>query len=940
MTHMPMSNPQTHSVLATGVGFLLLAAATALATAGLTSLAELRHIPTPLFPAIGVALAGLVVGGRRLWPAVVIGAVAALLLHPHTYPPMLEVLASLDGASAAWLGASLIPTDGDARLLQPSLLALLATGGAVVITCAAGSVLGALLRGASLDSAGPVREFATTAPVQTILALALMLWPAGATRRPGIAPVLLGAIGLPLLGLATLSILGIPPGAWLAVPLSLWAAIAYRRHAPAAALILLLLSGVVLILFSASAGAPLTADLVPFLALSATAALMIDALGIARRDALPADTQRDDEMTAFVADAPVAIAALDADLRYRAVSRRYLRDLRLENEPSIIGRRPAEVLAPYAAHLGDGAVRALASEKVSSAVSQVRMADGSCEYLRSELQPWHDGDGAIGGVMVFGEIATEAVKSRAALEEAETRYRAVFEQAAAGFTRTGLDGRFLEVNDRFCEIVGHERTALLSKTYRDITHPLDLAASDAMLQAMIARTDERFSVEKRYCTRDGRVVWVTLSTTMIRDRDGEPLYAASAVQDITARKDALAALAKSELRLRLAQSAAGAGLWEIDFERKTIIASADMLRMHGVSPDRTDGVPLREWRALFDKPTLDLIDSSGFASRDVANHDIVYSVMRPDGTQRWIHSMGRTYRTTDNTKRIIGLAIDVTAAQATQAEVRHAQATMLRVSHLSAMGSVAATLAHELNQPLAAIVNYIEVCVRILKAQADGEPPQLLDAVLQAQTQAMRAGQLVQKMRQLTPNSAAVRRREPIGNIIENAIAAIAPDVAAENVTVQRTYDHRGEEIQADRLQIEQVLIGIFHNAIEAMRGCETKRIDLRVTRSGDALLLRIADTGVGVAAAAMQQVFEPFADPRGRGSGLALPVCRTIIESHNGKLTAEPAPEGGAAFLITLPIAPPRDGGTRRGLPDPMAQAWPTNAPSDPRETMGNRQR
>jgi hypothetical protein len=177
MTHMPMSNPQTRSVLATGVGFLLLAAATALATAGLTSLAELRHIPTPLFPAIGVALAGLVVGGRRLWPAVVIGAVAALLLHPHTYPPLLEVLASLAGASAAWLGASLIPTDGDARLLQPSLLALLATGGAVVITCAAGSVLGALLRGASLDSAGPVREFATTAPVQTILALALMLWP-------------------------------------------------------------------------------------------------------------------------------------------------------------------------------------------------------------------------------------------------------------------------------------------------------------------------------------------------------------------------------------------------------------------------------------------------------------------------------------------------------------------------------------------------------------------------------------------------------------------------------------------------------------------------------------------------------------------------------------------------------------------------------------------
>ncbi|WP_242148703.1 PAS domain-containing sensor histidine kinase [Sphingomonas sp. BAUL-RG-20F-R05-02] len=922
MTDVPISNPQTRSVFAAAVGFALLAAATALATAGLTSLAELRNIPTPLFPAIGVALAGLVVGGRRLWPAVVIGAVAALLVHPHTYPPMLEVLASLAGASAAWLGASLIPAEGDVRALQPSLLALLAAGGAVVITCAAGAVLGALLRGSSLDSTDAVREFAITAPVQTILALALLLWPARATRRPGLAPVLLGAIGLPLLALAALSMLDIRPGAWVVVPLLLWAGVAYRRSAIGAALILLLLSGASLVIFSITAGAPLTADLVPFLALSATAALMIDALGIAGRATLPAHTRRATEMTAFVADAPVAIAALDAELRYRVVSRRYLRDLRLENEPSIIGRRPAEVLPPYAAHLGDGAVRALAGEKVSRPVSKVRMADGSCEYLRSELQPWHDSDGAIGGVMVFGEIATEAVRSRAALEEAETRYRAVFEQAAAGFARTGLDGRFLEVNDRFCEIVGHDRAALLTKSYRDITHPLDLGASDAILQAMIARSDEQFSVEKRYCRHEGQVIWVTMSATMIRDRDGQPLYAASAIQDITARKDALAALAKSELRLRLAQSAAGAGLWEIDFERDAIIASADMLRMHGVAPERTNGVPLREWRALFDQPTLDLIDSSGFASREVANHDIVYPVVRSDGTLRWIHSMGRTYRTTDDTKRIIGLSIDVTAAQAAQAELRHAQATMLRVSHLSAMGSVAATLAHELNQPLAAIVNYIEVCVRILKAQADGHPPQLLDAVLQAQTQAMRAGQLVQKMRQLTPNSAATRRREPIGNIIENAYTAIAPDAVAENVTVQRNYEHGNEEILADRLQIEQVLIGIFHNAIEAMRGYETKRVDLTVARRGDTLIIRIADTGVGVAAAAIQQVFEPFGDPRDRGSGLALPVCRTIIESHDGKLTAESAPEGGAAFLIALPFAPVREAGQRRALPDPVARA------------------
>jgi two-component system sensor kinase FixL len=670
--------------------------------------------------------------------------------------------------------------------------------------------------------------------------------------------------------------------------------------------------------------------------LSATAALLIDALGIARRSPSARDSRHDAEVNAFVADAPVAIAALDSDLRYRAVSRRYLRDLRIEDQPSIIGRRPAEVLAPYAAHLGDGPARALIGEKVSRPASKVQMADGSYEYLRSELQPWHAADGTIGGVMVFGEIATDAVKSRAALEEAETRYRGVFEQAAAGFARTGLDGRFLEVNDRYCEIVGHDRAALLAKTYRDITHPLDLAASDAMLQDMIARPDERFSAEKRYCTRDGRIVWVNMSATIIRGADGQALYAASAVQDITARKDTQAALAKSELRLRLAQSAAGAGLWEIDFERQTIIASADMLRMHGLAPDRIDGVPLAEWRALFDKATLDQIDRSGFASRDVLNHDMVYSVERADGTQRWIHSMGRTYRTTDNNKRIIGLAIDVTAAQAAQAEVRHAQATMLRVSHLSAMGSVAATLAHELNQPLAAIVNYIQVCAHILKTGGEVYPPQLLDAVLQAQTQAMRAGQLVQKLRTLTPNSAAGRRREPIGRIIDNACATVAPDAAAANVVIHRNLaTHADTEIHADRLQIEQVLIGIFHNAIEAMHDSTERRIDLDLSRSEQAIAIRIADTGRDIPAATMAHLFEPFVDPRGRSSGLALPVCRTIVESHDGKLSVEAAPEGGVAFLIALPIAPARGSDARRGLPDPR------HVPGAEREgTTENRQR
>lgn len=919
MNSVPVT-PPTHRVLANGIGFALLVVSTALAAEAVAMLAGLRGLPVPLFVGVGLALAGLGLGGRRFWPAVLLGLIMAALIRSMGHLATVDLLVCASGTLAAWFGAGLLDRDGDDQMLAPNAVQLLTVGGWIAVVCAVGSLCGAMLRGAPFDIATALRDFAISAPTEGFPALALLSWPAGSVRPPHrpVMTFLAGMIGFATLGIIAFGAIGARPGLWSAIPVLLWSAFAARRRAFGAA-VMLVLAGAVLLLWSVlrpGADASLPPALLSEFAMTVTAALLIDSVCVMRQGVAArvlASAARDAEMAAFVTDAPVAIAALDRNLRYRAVSRRYLEDLRLADTRSVIGRRPAEVLASYAAHLGDAPARALAGEHVSCPVGEVRMADGTNQHLRSELQPWHDPEGAVGGIMVSSEITTEAVRSRAALEAAESRYRSVFEQAAAGFARFGLDGSFLEVNDRFCEIVGHERAALLSKTYRDVTHPLDIASCDAMLEAMVARPNERFSVEKRYVARSGRTVWVHLSATMIRDAAGRALYAASAVQDVTARKEAQADLAKSELRLRLAQSAAGAGLWEIDFERDTIIASPDMLRMHGFSPDRTDGVPRSEWRALFDAATRDLMTSTGFGSPDIANHELVYAVEHPDGSHRWIHSMGRTYKTTDHGKRLIGLAIDVTAAQQAQAELQQAQAAMLRVSHLSAMGSVAATLAHELNQPLAAIVNYVEVCAQILGARRDAYPPELRDAVAQAQAQAMRAGQLVQKMRALTTSTASPRRRQSINTIVENACAVIALEGAGGTVAITRHYDQGDGEIVADRMQIEQVLLGIFHNAVEAMRDSAKRRIDVHVSCAGETIVIRIADSGPGLPEVALQRLFEPFANPRGHGSGLTLPVCRTIVEGHDGKLTVEVAPEGGAAFLIALPVAPPRDGAARR---------------------------
>lgn len=251
--------------------------------------------------------------------------------------------------------------------------------------------------------------------------------------------------------------------------------------------------------------------------------------------------------------APLGVAIFDREMRYLAVSSRFLTDQNLPGEPSlVVGRRHYEVFPNiptrwrelHAQVLTDGQTRRHPADPFPQ-------ADGTVEWISWSMSPWRTDDGAIGGLVLYCEYVTASVEERMRLEAAEARYHAVFDHAAVGVARVSPDGRFLEVNGGLCATLGYSREELLGLTFQTITHPQDLEGDVARTQSMLDGLIETYTLEKRYLRKTGEVVWANLTVALVRTPAGEPDYFVSVVEDITPRKLAETQQARHRDQLRL-----------------------------------------------------------------------------------------------------------------------------------------------------------------------------------------------------------------------------------------------------------------------------------------------------------------------------------------------------------------------------------------------------
>jgi two-component system cell cycle sensor histidine kinase/response regulator CckA len=270
-------------------------------------------------------------------------------------------------------------------------------------------------------------------------------------------------------------------------------------------------------------------------------------------------------------------------------------------------------------------------------------------------------------------FAAERQLAETALRNSEERLRATFYQAAVGISQSGLDLKWLLRNDRYCEIVGYTQAELSQKTFLDITHPDDRAASLAVIHRLLAGEVSSHSLEKRYIRKDGEVVWARVFVSLVRDPENRPQNFICVMEDITERVQAERALRNSEQRLNLVQSAAHLGICEWDFRTDTITYSGEYARLYGLAPDH----PLsREQLRTFIHPDDQEHVQAQIREAHDRNHawNTEYRVRWPDGSVHWLLSKGTVFVDDSNRPvRSTGVVLDITEGKRAESALRESE---------------------------------------------------------------------------------------------------------------------------------------------------------------------------------------------------------------------------------------------------------------------------
>jgi two-component system sensor kinase FixL len=260
-----------------------------------------------------------------------------------------------------------------------------------------------------------------------------------------------------------------------------------------------------------------------------------------------------------------------------------------------------------------------------------------------------------------------------------------------------------------------------------------------------------------------------------------------------------------------------------------------------------------------------------------------------------------------------GFVRDLTERQQTERRLADLQGELTHISRVSAMGSLAAALAHELNQPLTAIASYMEGASALLDGEEQPGPETLAlvrEAMAEATAQSLRAGQIVRRLREFISRGDNEKRVEPLRRLVTESAALALTGARETQLEVDIRLDPTLELVLVDRIQVQQVLLNLIRNAVEAMARSPRKRLDIRSHPApGGMVEVVVADSGPGIAADMAATLFQPFHSNKAQGMGLGLSICRTIIEAQGGRIWAEPSDMGGAAFHFTLLVAEADDG-------------------------------
>src|SRR5580700_128211 len=524
--------------------------------------------------------------------------------------------------------------------------------------------------------------------------------------------------------------------------------------------------------------------------------------------------------------------------------------------------------------------------------------DGTSRDVFGNAAPLLDREGKVrGAIGVFVDI-TQRKRTLDALRESEDRYRDLVEHSQDLLCTHDLGGRLLSSNPRPARILGYEVAELLAIPMREVIAPEYREQFDAYLARMKTLGADKGLMA--VLTRTGeRRVW-EYNNTLRTEGVPYPIVRGMA-RDVTERVRAEKALFATEERFRqLAES-----IHEVFY-----LTEVPGHRLLYVSP-AYEQVWGNTCQSLYESPES-FLGAVHHEDRDAARHAFVshqpflheYRIIRPDGSVRWISDRGFPVRDAKGeVYRLAGIAEDITERKQAEQALQESQAALARVARIATMGELTASIAHEINQPLAAVATNASASLHWLAVQ----PPNL-DEARQAMTSAMqeanRASNVIGRIRHLLKKASPELRPLDLNELIQEVLVLTHNQVLAGGVALRTELASDLPTVLGDRIQLQQVMLNLIMNAVEAMslNSDRPRSLGIASARHTEGVLIQVSDSGQGLDPEQLPLIFDSFYTTKPDGIGMGLSISRSIVEAHGGRLWATPDSPHGAVFQLTLP--------------------------------------